>query len=810
MPCPAVELESHEFLDAFLNTPSGSIRKSRRTLNFFKKLKNADTMRGAEVATHLVDAINEYELSAPLLTSTYTRDSFLGSRSTRDTAVGIFRSRDIRRGQPPHWADAMIPVEFARYVEGADPFGEGNYSDKYGDLEWRRKQLLKRVTATAEHVCATQHRVSLFILLVIGRRFRVLRFDRAGIIVTPSVDYYDHPDALCDFFRRAARLDDTSLGFDPTASHILPNSIDYLRMDIAALEDSQDVDHEERSLSENEIIVGPVVFNLSRQWRDGAWDSRLCRVRLSDSAFCVAQGRLASYIISDTEGDVLERLNAANVSNVPTLVCHGDMGVQTTVTADWWERKHATISSRLAIPLGSPSSSSSHTLTASTSPSGRKRKIQESSEDHDDDVTSSGRHRSPEATMRSDCPLRQHTHYRIAVEEVCMPLKSFKCGKQLVSLLFDSLQAHHEAATNPKAGLLHRDISGGNILIYPKVRCRKAGKKPSLVWTGLLCDWELAKTVDDQSTPSRSSQVGRMGTYQFMSVNLLSNLANPVQIADELESFFHVLIYYAVRYLNSNCDAIDSFIQGYFHNYAGPQRLYGCGQKSVLMEITGKLQTEIPYGPLLFDSPMDNLIAFTLECFRSRYKILEHAARADVQPVSEAALPPTAATPCSAQAASLPLPPPPPHTSTSKSTRVDADDDDDVIDWDTPLKHDAPTPEDDERAQKIADHTFMLGIFATALRQRLWTPNDRVAAADRRRSRRGRGAIGVQVRVGARAHRPANANQLQLQQQAAADCRPSGCDSSDGRARGLGPQPASISPASSASRVDAPYADPHP
>ena len=508
-----------------------------------------------------VDTINEYNLSAPLLISKYTRDASSGSKSTRDTAIGIFRSQDIRRGQPPHWADAIIPVEFGRYVAGVDPFDNGHYDDKYGDVEWRRKQLLKQIHATAEHLCAAQHRVSLFILLVIGRRFRVLRFDRAGIIVTPSVDYYQHPSALCDFLYRAAHLDDTSLGFDPTASRVLPDSIDYLRMDIAALEDSHDVDHEERCLQDGEMITGPIVFKYVRSaFRDSLkndWPRHKLRVpdgcktrhflvgkplfRTSGATGRGTRGYVAydcqtrrfvwlkdawraSYIIADTEGDVLARLNAANVANVPTLVCHGDIDNQTTVTADWWERKHAT----LVVPPASPSSNSSYTLTVSASPSGKKRKMHESPADDHHHTTSSARHRSPDATIRSDCPLRQHTHYRIAVEEVCMPLKSFKCGRQLVSLLLDSLQgpsvahptltamltfyqsAHHEAATNPKTRLLHRDISGGNILIYPKVRCRKAGKKSSLVWTGLLCDWELAKPVDDQNTPSRLSQAGRM------------------------------------------------------------------------------------------------------------------------------------------------------------------------------------------------------------------------------------------------------------------------------------------------------------
>ena len=49
--------------------------------------------------------------------------------------------------------------------------------------------------------------------------------------------------------------------------------------------------------------------------------------------------------------------------------------------------------------------------------------------------------------------------------------------------------AHKDAWT--LLHLVHRDISGGNILIYPRIVCT-AGRRV-LVWVGILADWELAK-----------------------------------------------------------------------------------------------------------------------------------------------------------------------------------------------------------------------------------------------------------------------------------------------------------------------------
>ena len=100
-----------------------------------------------------------------------------------------------------------------------------------------------------------------------------------------------------------------------------------------------------------------------------------------------------------------------------------------------------------------------------------------------------------------------------------MQLDKFTNGRQLVSLVLDCLNseyttllvtfifpdrrlyaAHKLAATHPSVVILHRDITGGNILIYPKVVTKEDGSR-RLEWTGILSDWEISKPIDADAKP---------------------------------------------------------------------------------------------------------------------------------------------------------------------------------------------------------------------------------------------------------------------------------------------------------------------
>ncbi len=142
----------------------------------------------------------------------------------------------------------------------------------------------------------------------------------------------------------------------------------------------------------------------------------------------------AHYLLVDNEGDVLRRLNKAEVMHIPTLVCHGDIQDQVTLTPEWWEAKNPR-SSSASVPDSSaspcPSSPPPHTVSTSSSSTARKRKC--------DDESGSEDRSTGFSAFRDDCPLRLHRHYRLVTKEVAMPLHNFTDGQQLASLVLDCI-----------------------------------------------------------------------------------------------------------------------------------------------------------------------------------------------------------------------------------------------------------------------------------------------------------------------------------------------------------------------------------
>ncbi|TBU26901.1 hypothetical protein BD311DRAFT_866483 [Dichomitus squalens] len=682
MPGSALEIDIDGFCRAFLaSKESPSYRRSVHPQPFLT-LRNADDMPEDVISESLVRAINDCCLTHGSVFSTY--DPHLSpNRNEAMKDAAIFRSEHLSAA--PSWFDQTVPIVITRHYTGGDLFDN-------------------------EHLFAAQHRVFLFMLLVIGRRFRLVRWDRARIITTSSVDYFDSSSTICDILWRLSLLDDTALGFDQSATRVQPGDVDYLRMDLAAAKSPADIDHEEVTLDAREAdspIFGypRTLFRstLSPDWpryRLDVTDRDTTRSFLVGKPMFRAGGTTGrntrGYVALDCETwDALRRLNDAGIENVPTLICHGDVCGQTTVTTEWWERKNLP-SNQSSYPWSDPASHpSSLTLAGSASISKRKRP-----EDVANVAAPSqpGGRRAPNTPTHSNFPLRQDKHYWKVVEEVALPLKNIRNGRQLASVVLDAIRAHHQAATNPKTRLLHRDISGRNILIYPKVKRDSDGTNPAIVWTGLLVDWELSKSIDDDQAPSKASQAERMGTYQFMSVNILTNPLKPVQVSDELESFFHVLLYYSLRYLRSNCKCPTSYIEKYFENYAGPG--------ACILDYF--LSNQYPACPLLFDSPMYEILCTMMKCFQVLYKVR----KADGRKTRPPPLPPK-----------LPPPKPPARIPVIRffgddpklaRAKVPA----------PPPVDDTPTSEDRERAKKVTDHQFMIEHITKTLSSSEWPDDD--------------------------------------------------------------------------------------
>ena len=106
-----------------------------------------------------------------------------------------------------------------------------------------------------------------------------------------------------------------------------------------------------------------------------------------------------------------------------------------------------------------------------------------------------------------------------------------------------------------------------------------------------------------------------------MSVALLSE-NKAVEICDELEAFFYVLLYYATRYLKSNLEGftLANYLDEFFDQYKQLGDGWSCGHVKRAAIQTGRL---IVYGDveLQFGGPMDHTIATLLSWFHSHHVV---------------------------------------------------------------------------------------------------------------------------------------------------------------------------------------------
>ncbi|KAJ2972400.1 hypothetical protein NUW54_g12276 [Trametes sanguinea] len=188
---------------------------------------------------------------------------------------------------------------------------------------------------------------------------------------------------------------------------------------------------------------------------------------------------------------------------------------------------------------------------------------------------------------KSRCPLKTHRHYRLVVKEVCLPLREFRIFYELVGVICDCVETHGNAYK--RKGLLHRDISAGNVLMYPKQVVVKGKTVEARV--GILADWELAKRVSIPNAEDAPRQPDRTGTWQFTSAMALDNPKKRIVVQDDMESFLHLMLYYAIRFLPHNCRNVGKFMDDYFDGQLEEDGVYYGGEKKLNAMTEGKLST---------------------------------------------------------------------------------------------------------------------------------------------------------------------------------------------------------------------------
>ncbi|KAI0645207.1 hypothetical protein C8Q79DRAFT_758439 [Trametes meyenii] len=559
-----IVLVSHkEFMELFMFMPRSPIPEG---LSASLDLQSIPVERESEMYPPLMEKLN-----TPGLAPGYRFVATPNRADPNDTSSlrvdgGMYPETEYPEdGRHTSWSRTELLIECKTGDVTGDPFDDTRESGEPNSDE--RRKVLGQVMAYACRVFKKQHRKHQFTLMVLGSSARIIYWDRSGVVATKKFNYKKEPEKLVGFIWIFARLPARERGIDPTVIRVEERSEDWKLM--------QDRSEKERLLEGTLVAVqehARKAFKTSLAHSD-LWKVRVDERSPSDAEsetvitsryFLVGKPTFVSdglsgrgtrgYVAIDLsdregpfvflkdvwrvdhpgirrEGEILGFLNERGVQSIPTRLYHGDVDplcLQTTLAQNVWKAKHPKDADK--------------------------------------------------------CPLKTHTHYRMVVREVGLPMDEFKDGKELIYLVTRCIGAHWGAY---QQGILHRDISSGNVLISIKESIDRNGNLKQRR-DGLLTDWELAKDIN--ATTEVPRQPNRTGTWKFLSANILWDCTKKVTVEDELESFFHLVLYYSLRYLPNNCPDVTIFMHDYFDGFSYALGQYTAGNPKLHAVEAGALR----------------------------------------------------------------------------------------------------------------------------------------------------------------------------------------------------------------------------
>ncbi|KAI0641114.1 hypothetical protein C8Q79DRAFT_991709 [Trametes meyenii] len=530
---------------------------------------------------------------------THTR-GYPADSSNEALNIGLYhKSRAPRASRGPSgrtlapaadWSAVELCIEC---TTGRDPFDDGapDFVSKSDD----GKKVLGRILSCIELIFKRQQRTCVYSVLMFGRMCRIIRFDRSGAIVTHSFNYRTMGCVLIEFLWRYARWDRLSRGHDPSATLILPGSEFAEAMIVRAGKDK------------NPEKLGDYVRQMFEDSLDPRWSWWKLRVDGEDGVRYFVAGK-PNFVAPGVSGGGTRYFVALDAANLDgpfyylkdtwRAVCHhvdregstlrllNEMGVHYVPTLEY----HGDL-------------------------------FEEAQVTKTQDLWEDLRRDNEEPTSYL---FRRRQHYRLVVQEIGLNMSQFSRSLEMVYALRCCIVAHSEAY---KHGIVHGNISAANVLLYYD---EKGG------WRGLLTDWELSKKTES------TRQLDCTGTWQFLSVSALDHpTRKQTTIKDELESFFHVLLYFSVRFLRHNCSDVGAFMHDYFDGYRvwggtylGGYMKLSCVISHICLEVGDgdKIPTKTLtfYGPPLADPqaipshPLNYIIYTILEWLESDYRIRNH------------------------------------------------------------------------------------------------------------------------------------------------------------------------------------------
>ncbi len=381
----------------------------------------------------------------------------------RYKTYGSYMLKEDQNQDVPNWALQRLSVEI-NCMDTGDPYDD----TVTGSITELHQKVRGQVTSYAKHVFRYQHRAALFFLFVNGNTFRMMRWDRSGVIVSEAEDYLRDlrkTRVLLELLYSFSQMSEKDQGFDTTAEALPRDSCGWRRMDALAHAHRSDLESTDREVPPDDPQVKevlrlnshsnatsmfaknllhtnpttscnhakvalepeyatPVFTEVRTFFRDSVSnDFPRYVLKVGDRRFLVgkpifcASGMVSrgtrGYVALDwetqrfvflkdawrpcreglvPEGETLRKLNEKGVCGVPTHVCDGDVSNQETemskysVTGPYYQELCA------------------------------------------------------ESQEEQGSELRHLHHYRLVVEEVCLPSTEFENAWQLTKIIYDAMQ----------------------------------------------------------------------------------------------------------------------------------------------------------------------------------------------------------------------------------------------------------------------------------------------------------------------------------------------------------------------------------
>ncbi|PIL31118.1 hypothetical protein GSI_05814 [Ganoderma sinense ZZ0214-1] len=409
------------------------------------------------------------------------------------------------------WLELLIEV---KWDPKAAPFSS-RYTPRSPFLPTGRERCLSRgqLAEYAVEQFNRQHRQFMFMVHVMRDCARLLHFDRSGAVVSEEFDYVAHPEVIGTFLFCLSRMGRAERGHDPTATLASEHEASMFRELHTRFHADSATAHGLRSA----VAEGWPIVKITMD------------APFSSDGTPVRRGTLPTQ---------RQFLVGKPASLSPSLVGPGAKGFVaydlTTCAVvfikDPWRLDSRDVQSEYETYLQLRERTTGELYVPALLGGG--------------DVSFDGERQRAACCAESafeDAP--SLVHCRLVFKEICRPLEDFTNSFELVKAVTWALVAHSKAWK--QCGILHRDISVKSIAIYDP----DASGIPSRVGGfETLVDWDIG-WWPRQRLGRDGARTDRSDSWPFTSARLQQQPDQEHDLADDLESFMHVLNYCALKHL---------------------------------------------------------------------------------------------------------------------------------------------------------------------------------------------------------------------------------------------------------------------